>query len=81
MTHPQAKARHADLAAEIREHDYAYYVEAMPRISDRDYDQLYPELRHLRICCGTEVPRSRRPQQRTTALRLPRAPQRRLHRV
>ena len=49
MTHPQAKALHADLAAEIREHDDAYYVQARPRISDRDYDRLYHELRHLRI--------------------------------
>jgi len=49
MTHPQAKALHADLAAEIRDHDYPYYVEAAPRISDRDYERLYHELRHLRI--------------------------------
>src|SRR5688572_16379080 len=47
MTHAQAKARHAELAAEIREHDYAYYVEAKPRISDRDYDRLYKEIREI----------------------------------
>ena len=47
MTHAQAKARHAELAAEIREHDYAYYVDAMPRINDREYDRLYQELREI----------------------------------
>src|SRR5687767_5674468 len=47
MTHAQAKARHAELAAEIREHDYAYYIQAKPRINDRDYDRLYQELREL----------------------------------
>src|SRR5215204_1056682 len=44
MTSLEAKARHAQLAAEIREHDYAYYVEATPRINDREYDRLYKEL-------------------------------------
>jgi DNA ligase (NAD+) len=47
MTHAQAKARHAELVEEIRKHDYAYYVEAKPIISDRDYDQLYRELLDL----------------------------------
>jgi len=47
VTHAQAKARHAKLAAEIRTHDYAYYVEAKPRVSDRKYDRLYQELREL----------------------------------
>src|SRR5687768_2469969 len=47
MTHAQAKARHAELAAEIREHDYAYYVEAKPRVNDREYDRLYRELCEL----------------------------------
>ncbi len=44
MTHAQAKARHAELAEEIRRHDHLYYVEAKPVISDREYDQLYREL-------------------------------------
>src|SRR6185436_12190316 len=47
MTHAQAKARHAGLSAEIRGHDYAYYVEAKPKISDREYDRLYQELREI----------------------------------
>jgi len=44
MTHAQAKARHAELVEVIRQHDYLYYVEATPKISDRDYDALYREL-------------------------------------
>jgi DNA ligase (NAD+) len=47
MTSVEAKARHAQLAAEIREHDYAYYVEAAPKIADREYDRLYQELREI----------------------------------
>ena len=47
MTHAQAKARHAELAEEIRRHDHAYYVEARPAISDREYDKLYHELLDL----------------------------------
>ncbi len=44
MTHAQAKSRHAHLAADIRRHDHAYYVEAKPAVSDREYDALYAEL-------------------------------------
>ena len=44
MTHAQAQSRHAQLAAEIRRHDHAYYVEAKPAVSDREYDVLYAEL-------------------------------------
>ena len=44
MTHAQAKSRHAQLAVEIRRHDRAYYVEARPAVSDREYDLLYAEL-------------------------------------
>ncbi len=47
MTHAQAKARHADLAGEIRRHDHAYYVEARPSIPDVEYDRLYRELLDL----------------------------------
>jgi DNA ligase (NAD+) len=47
MTQAQAKKRHAQLAEEIRRHDHAYYVEAKPKISDRDYDRLYHELLDL----------------------------------
>src|SRR6267142_6798027 len=44
MTHAKAKARHAELADELRRHDQAYYVEAKPTISDQAYDRLYHEL-------------------------------------
>jgi DNA ligase (NAD+) len=47
VTQAQAKKRHAQLADEIRRHDHAYYVEAQPKISDRDYDRLYHELLDL----------------------------------
>jgi len=47
MTQAEARKRHAQLAAEIRAHDHAYYVQAKPVISDRDYDRLYHELLDL----------------------------------
>ncbi|HEY1789657.1 MAG TPA: NAD-dependent DNA ligase LigA [Verrucomicrobiae bacterium] len=47
MTQAEAQKRHAQLAAELRRHDHAYYVEAKPLISDREYDRLYHELLDL----------------------------------
>lgn len=47
MTRAEAQARHAALVAEIRAHDHAYYVEAKPTLSDREYDRLYKELLDL----------------------------------
>jgi len=47
MTSAQAAKRHAELVAEIRRHDHAYYVEAKPVISDLEYDKLYRELLDL----------------------------------
>jgi DNA ligase (NAD+) len=44
MTPDQARARHTELAEEIRRHDHAYYVLAQPTISDQQYDRLYREL-------------------------------------
>ncbi len=35
------------LRDQIRRHDYLYYIEARPEISDRDYDLLLDELRQL----------------------------------
>jgi DNA ligase (NAD+) len=43
----EAKKRHAELAAEIRALDHAYYVEGAAQISDREYDQLFGELQKL----------------------------------
>lgn len=36
-----------ELREEIRQHDYYYYVEADPKISDHEYDNLYNELKKL----------------------------------
>ena len=47
MTHAEAQKRHAELAAEIRRHDHAYYVEGAANISDREYDLLFKELQEL----------------------------------
>jgi DNA ligase (NAD+) len=42
-----ARHRHADLAAEISEHNYRYHVLDSPLISDAEYDVLMRELRGL----------------------------------
>ncbi len=42
-----AKKRIEELRAEIRRHDYLYYVLAQPKISDRQYDKLFAELKEL----------------------------------
>jgi DNA ligase (NAD+) len=44
MTRDQAAAKIAKLRAAIRHHDYLYYVEDRPEISDEEYDRLYHEL-------------------------------------
>lgn len=45
MANPTARA--AALRKEIDEHNYRYYVEARPTISDRDFDRLLDELKAL----------------------------------
>ena len=47
MTAAAAPQRHAELAAEIRRHDRAYYVEGRPLVSDREYDLIFHELSEL----------------------------------
>jgi DNA ligase (NAD+) len=42
-----ARERHAALVAEIRAHDYRYYVLDDPQIGDAEYDALYRELVEL----------------------------------
>jgi DNA ligase (NAD+) len=42
-----AAKRIEQLREEIRRHDHLYYVEARPRISDREYDNLFDELKRL----------------------------------
>lgn len=44
MTPLERRARHADLAAQLREHDHLYYDLDEPTISDEEYDRLYREL-------------------------------------
>ncbi len=41
------KKRIEELREEIREHDYCYYVLNQPKISDRQYDKLFAELKAL----------------------------------
>lgn len=43
----KVRARHAELVADIKAHDYRYYVLDDPKISDREYDTLYSELTKL----------------------------------
>jgi DNA ligase (NAD+) len=43
----EAKKRIEKLRAEIRRHDYLYYVLNQPKISDRQYDKLFAELKEL----------------------------------
>ena len=47
MTFNDAKALHAKLTDEIRQHDHAYYVLNQPAISDQEYDRLYKQLLDL----------------------------------
>jgi DNA ligase (NAD+) len=47
MTLAQARTRHEELAAEIRQHDHLYYVQAQPAIGDQEYDRLYRQLLDL----------------------------------
>lgn len=44
MTRKQADKRIAKLRQAIRHHDYLYYVEDRPAVSDEEYDRLYREL-------------------------------------
>jgi DNA ligase (NAD+) len=43
----EVKKRIEKLRAEIRRHDYLYYVLNQPKISDRQYDKLFAELKGL----------------------------------
>jgi DNA ligase (NAD+) len=44
---PAAAKRAAELRREIDRHNYLYYVEAKPEISDREFDRLLEELRAI----------------------------------
>lgn len=47
MDRPQAEARIRELRQQIQHHDYRYYVENRPEVSDAQYDALAQELRGL----------------------------------
>lgn len=47
MDPQQAASRAAELAGQIRHHDYLYYVLDRPEISDEEYDRLFHELKAL----------------------------------
>ncbi len=47
MTTPDPQQEIEQLRSEIREHDRRYYVEAVPTISDREYDRLLEKLKQL----------------------------------
>lgn len=63
MTEAKASKRHAALAAHIRAHDHAYYVEARPTIGDAEYDRLYRELLDIETqfpeLCAVDSPSQR----------------------
>ncbi len=44
MTRSEAKKKHAELSEEIERHNYAYYVENKPVISDQAFDKLLRQL-------------------------------------
>ena len=44
---PAARHRHAELAADITEHNYRYHVLDSPLVSDAEYDTLMRGLREL----------------------------------
>ncbi|MGH7407188.1 MAG: NAD-dependent DNA ligase LigA [Candidatus Methylomirabilales bacterium] len=47
MDRPQAEARIRELRQQIQHHDFRYYVENRPEITDAQYDALVRELREL----------------------------------
>jgi len=47
MTRADAAQRITDLREQIHHHDYLYYVEARPEVSDAEYDALMRQLREL----------------------------------
>jgi DNA ligase (NAD+) len=44
---PEARERHAAIAAEIGEHQYRYYILSQPTASDEEYDSLMRELNRI----------------------------------
>lgn len=44
---PEVRARWTELAEQVREHQFAYYVQSAPTISDGEFDELFRELEAL----------------------------------
>src|SRR5437763_975513 len=51
MTRAEAAQRVAELREHIHHHDYLYYVEARPEVSDAEYARLMRELAELEAAC------------------------------
>jgi DNA ligase (NAD+) len=47
MTKEEAQIKHHELCELVRGHDYAYYVQARPAVSDQEYDRLYRSLKDI----------------------------------
>lgn len=47
MTKEEAQIQHCELCELVRGHDYAYYVQAKPAVSDQEYDRLYRALKDI----------------------------------
>lgn len=47
MTKEEAQIKHRELCEIVRGHDYAYYVQARPAVSDQEYDRLYRALKDI----------------------------------
>ncbi|MBD3370266.1 NAD-dependent DNA ligase LigA [Candidatus Fermentibacteria bacterium] len=47
LSKEEARERLEDLREKVREHNYHYYVEKSPRISDRQYDRLFSALQKI----------------------------------
>ena len=43
----KTKVRVAELRSEIDEHNYAYYIDDAPKVTDAEYDRLLRELQSL----------------------------------
>lgn len=54
-TTPLPAVRIAELCKQINHHDFKYYVEASPEISDKEYDRLLEELQALEVAHPTLV--------------------------
>jgi DNA ligase (NAD+) len=71
---PEVARRAEELRAEIRRHDYLYYVLNRPEISDEEYDRLFDELKALEAAYP-EIVTPDSPTQRVAGAPLPEFPE------